>query len=144
MQDREAWPAFAELWERLRREWNVPGTVLLVEGENDRRSLAALGVEAPIRTVHHGGSLAALAGSITIEARRVVVLTDWDAAGGRIARRLRELLSDGRVEVDLDSRRRLSLALRAELVHVEGLRGWAERKLRLKGDSLDDWLARTA
>lgn len=144
MHEREAWPTFAELWERLRREWSVPGTVLLVEGENDRRSLTALGVSAPIRVVHNGEPLAALAGSISLGARRVVVLTDWDAAGGRIARRMRELLSDGRVEVDLDSRRRLSLALRTELVHVEGLRSWAERKLRLSGDSLEEWLARTA
>ncbi|HEV2449804.1 MAG TPA: hypothetical protein VGU43_05275, partial [Thermoplasmata archaeon] len=127
-----------------RREWNVPGTVVLVEGENDRRSLSALGVSAPIRIVHNGESLAGLAGSISSGVRRVVVLTDWDAAGGRIARRMRELLADGRLEVDLDSRRRLSLALRAELVHVEGLHSWVERKLRLSGDSLDEWLARTA
>jgi 5S rRNA maturation endonuclease (ribonuclease M5) len=144
MEGREAWPEFAALWERLRREWNAPGTVLLVEGEKDRRSVAALGVAAPIRVVHDGGSLAALAGSLAGASRRVVVLTDWDAAGGRLARRLRELLSDGRVEVDLESRRRLSRALRSEVVHVEGLRGWAERRLALLGDTLEEWLARTS
>jgi 5S rRNA maturation endonuclease (ribonuclease M5) len=144
MEGREAWPEFADLWEKLRREWNAPGTVLLVEGEKDRRSVAGLGVVAPIRVVHDGESLSALANSIAGESRRVVVLTDWDAAGGRLARRLRELLSDGRVEVDLEARRRLSLALRAEVVHVEGLRGWAERRLALLGLSLEEWLARTA
>jgi 5S rRNA maturation endonuclease (ribonuclease M5) len=143
VEEKEAWPEFAVLWERLRREWNAPGTVLLVEGEKDRRSLAGLGVSAPIRMVHDGESLAALASSIASGSRRVVLLTDWDAAGGRLARRLKELLSDGRVEVDLEARRRLSLALRSEVVHVEGLRGWAERRLALLGDSLEEWLART-
>ncbi|MCI4342213.1 MAG: hypothetical protein L3K11_07570 [Thermoplasmata archaeon] len=144
MQERDAWPEFAELWERLRRDWLAPGTVILVEGEKDRRSVRSLGVTAPIQVVHDGESLASLAGTLAERAERVVVLTDWDGAGGQLARRLRELLSDGRLAVDLESRRRLAHALRGELVHVEGLRRWVEHRLQSRSDSLEEWLSRTA
>ncbi|MCI4346872.1 MAG: hypothetical protein L3K07_09015 [Thermoplasmata archaeon] len=115
-----------------------------MEGEKDRRSLEALGIRAPVRVVHNGARLADVAGSLAGHARRVVVLTDWDAAGGRLARRLRDLLGDGRLYVDVETRRELANALRGEVVHVEGLRTWVRHRLEARGRTIDEWLAETA
>jgi 5S rRNA maturation endonuclease (ribonuclease M5) len=137
---RDAWPEFERLWLRLLRELDGPETVILVEGSRDRRSLEGLGIHAPIRIVHAGTSLADVAASLSQRAQRVVVLTDWDRAGGQLAHRLEQLAKDGRRRVDLETRRELARALRGEIVHVEGLLRWAERKVQQFGFSLDEWL----
>jgi 5S rRNA maturation endonuclease (ribonuclease M5) len=137
---RDPWPDFVKLWQELLGEAESPGTVVLVEGERDRAALHALGVSGRIVLVHHGQSLSGVAREITEAGRRVIVLTDWDVEGGRLAQRLRELLHDGRLELDLDYRRRLARTLRGEIVHVEGLSGWANRMAQKVGLTLDEWL----
>lgn len=122
------------------REFEGPGTVILVEGTRDRSALVGLGVRAPIRIVHGGLSLADLAASLTGRSRRVVILTDWDRSGGQLAHRLEMLVGDGRHRVDLETRRDLARALRGELVHVEGLLRWTERKLQKAGYTIEEWL----
>lgn len=132
-----AWKEFQEIWRELLDDLETPGTAVLVEGERDRRSITRLGVRAPVHLVHQGQSLAELAGSLGRETRRLVVLTDWDRSGGQFARKVRDLLGPAPVEVDLDIRRRLAHALRGEVVHVEGLAGWAVRLSERHGLSLD-------
>jgi 5S rRNA maturation endonuclease (ribonuclease M5) len=101
-------------------------------------------VLAPVRVVHSGVRLADVAATLGASCRRVVILTDWDAAGGRLARRLRDLLGDGRLDVDLEVRRELARALRGEVAHVEGLRTWVGHRLEAQGRTIDEWLAETA
>jgi len=113
---------------------------LLVEGERDRRSVQRLGVNAPTYLVHRGARLSNVAQDLTSSTRTVVLLTDWDAAGGELARRLKELLSDGQLAVDLELRRRLGVALRGEVVHLEGLGSWARRRAEETGVPLEEWL----
>jgi 5S rRNA maturation endonuclease (ribonuclease M5) len=137
--DPPAWEAFDRAWSELRRALADPGAVLLVEGENDRRSVQALGIHDRVHLVHHGDRMPEVAERVSRSAAVVVVLTDWDAAGGRLARRLADLLQDGRVEVDLEHRRRLGLSLRGELVHVEGLLAWVERRLAETNRTVDEW-----
>jgi 5S rRNA maturation endonuclease (ribonuclease M5) len=123
---REAsWAEFLRLWEKFLDDSDRPGTVVVVEGERDRISLQRLGVRAPVVLVHHGRTLAQVAHELTVSATRAVVLTDWDTEGGHLARRLRGFLVPNRL--DLDFRRRLARVLRGEIVHVEGLAGWARR-----------------
>ena len=118
---------FWELWVRLRSDSRAPGTVVVVEGERDRRSLRRLGLEGTILLVHRGRTISETAQHLAASARHVIVLTDWDAEGGHLAHRLREFLGTGRSGPDLEYRRRLARILRGELVHVEGLYGWAVR-----------------
>ena len=128
--DREndaAFEDFLELWRKLLADSLVPGTVVVVEGERDRRSLRRLGLAGAIVAVHEGQTLSGTAQRLTATSRRVILLTDWDSEGGRLAHRLKEFLSAERLDLDLDYRRRLASALRGELVHVEGLAGWARR-----------------
>ncbi len=131
---------FVELWDKLRRESAAPGTVVVVEGERDRRSLRRLGLPGPIVVVHAGRTLSGTAQALVAQSRKIVVLTDWDTEGGHLARRLREFLEADEVVLDLDYRRRFAVLLRGELVHVEGLFGWARRLAERSGTPIETLL----
>ncbi len=136
----ELFQDFLDLWGRLRSDSLDAGTVVVVEGERDRRSLRRLGLAGPVVLVHHGDSLATTAHRLARLNRRVIVLTDWDSEGGHLAHRLKEFLEAEPLELDLDYRRRLARILRGELVHVEGLHGWARRLAEKCGAPLDHFL----
>jgi 5S rRNA maturation endonuclease (ribonuclease M5) len=135
------WPEFLKLWAELLEASRSPSTVIVVEGERDRRALARLGIDGRVVVLHRGRSLGGVAHSLTREAERVILLTDWDAEGGRLAQRLREFLEATKVDLDLDFRRRLARVLRGELVHVEGIAGWARRTAEQLNVPLEHWLA---
>ncbi|HXW67616.1 MAG TPA: toprim domain-containing protein [Thermoplasmata archaeon] len=132
--------AFVALWQELRTESARAGTVLVVEGDRDRSSLRRLGIPGTIVKVHRGRPLAGTAHDLVGAARRVIVLTDWDTEGGHLAQRLREFLEADAAALDLEYRRRLARIVRGELVHVEGLHGWARRLAERSGLSLDELL----
>lgn len=137
----EAFGEFVELWHKLKAESEEEGAVVVVEGERDRRALRRLGLEGPVVLVHRGESLSKTAQRLVVRGRRVIVLTDWDREGGLFARRLKEFLEAERIDLDLDYRRRFARILRGELVHVEGLFGWARRIAERQGGPLDHFLA---
>jgi 5S rRNA maturation endonuclease (ribonuclease M5) len=131
---------FLRLWERLRSDSAEAGTVVVVEGDRDQTALRRLGLPGPIVKVHRGRALSGTAHHLVGGSRRVIVLTDWDPEGGHLARRLREFLEAERLHLDLEYRRRLARIVRGELVHVEGLYGWARRQAERNGTSLDELL----
>ena len=131
---------FLRLWERLRSDSAEEGTVVVVEGDRDQASLRRIGLPGPIVKVHRGRALSDTARHLVGGSRRVIVLTDWDVEGGHLARRLREFLEAERLHLDLDYRRRIARIVRGELVHVEGLYGWARRLAERDGASLEDLL----
>jgi 5S rRNA maturation endonuclease (ribonuclease M5) len=132
---------FVDLWQKLLAEAGRPGTAVVVEGERDRRALRRLGWAGPIAIVHRGRTLSATAQALVEGSRRVILLTDWDSEGGLLARRLRGFLEAERIDLDLDYRRRLARTLRGELVHVEGLYGWARRNAERFGIPLETVVA---
>jgi 5S rRNA maturation endonuclease (ribonuclease M5) len=137
----EAWPEFLELWSDLIEASRSPSTVIIVEGERDRASLAKLSVGGRVVILHRGRPVSEVAHWVSRDARRIIVLTDWDAKGGRLAQKLREFLESMPLELDLETRRRLARVLRGELVHVEGIAGWARRTAELLNVPLEQWLA---
>jgi 5S rRNA maturation endonuclease (ribonuclease M5) len=137
----ESMAEFFRLWERLCAESADPGTVVVVEGERDLASLRKLGLPGAIVKLHHGRALSGTAQDLVGRSRRVIVLTDWDTEGGHLAQRLREFLEAETVELDLEFRRRIARIVRGELVHVEGLYGWARRLAERNGHSIDEMLA---
>lgn len=141
---RQQWEEFLELWLPFLGESERPGTVIVVEGERDRRSLRRLGIDGPIVLVHRGQSLGHVSQSLVRPGTRIVVLTDWDTEGGHLAHKLREFLEAERLDFDLEFRRRLARVLRGEVVHVEGLAGWARRSAEREGAPLDHFLVRPA
>ncbi len=137
---RVAFTDFWQAWRELLRSVERPGAGVLVEGVRDRRSLRELGVGAPVLLVHRGRDLAEVAREVAGTLGGVVILTDWDPSGSFLAGRLRDLLADGRREIDLDLRRRIGRALRGEVIHVEGLAGWARRRAAAEGYALEEWV----
>lgn len=137
---RSRWPEFVDLWSELCAASATPGTVVIVEGERDRTSLRSLGVSGTIGLVHHGRTLSHRAKELGSLGDRLIVLTDWDPEGGHLAQRLRDLLAPGPVEVDLEFRRRLGILLHGDVVHVEGIAGWARRTAELIGAPVDHFL----
>ncbi len=133
----DAFERFVDLWQRLKTESEEPGTVIVVEGERDRRALRRLGVVGSVVAVHRGRTLAGTAHALVASSSRVILLTDWDTEGGHLAHRLKELLGADRTRLDLEYRRRLARILRGELVHVEGLHGWVRRQAERRGQTLD-------
>jgi len=131
---------FWELWLRLLGDSATAGAVVVVEGERDRRSLRRLGLTGTVVLVHRGRTISETAQSLTTTVGRVIILTDWDTEGGHLAQRLREFLGAGRSGPDLEYRRRLARILRGELVHVEGLYGWARRTAEKAGRSFPNLL----
>jgi 5S rRNA maturation endonuclease (ribonuclease M5) len=136
----EAWEGFLKLWEEFLSGVNDDSTVVVVEGERDRRSLHLLGVSGRVVLLHSGRGLSRLTRALTQPGQRVIVLTDWDREGGHLAHRLAELLTAEGVRVDVEFRRRLARTLHGEVAHVEGLAGWARRSAERAGAPLDHWL----
>jgi 5S rRNA maturation endonuclease (ribonuclease M5) len=133
----EPFEAFVDLWGRILAEQNGGRTVVVVEGERDRRAVRSLGWAGPVVVVHRGHPISATAQGLVGSATKVIVLTDWDQEGGHLARRLHDFLGSGEVELDLEYRRRLARILHGELTHVEGLFGWARRQAERLGEPLE-------
>jgi len=137
----DGWEGFRKLWGEFLVGANDAATVVVVEGERDRRSLERLGVTGRVVLFHAGRGFSQLTRSLSKSGQRVVVLTDWDREGGHLAHRLTELLAAEGVRADVEFRRRLARVLRGEVVHVEGLAKWARRSAEVAGAPLDHWFA---
>jgi len=134
---------FVELWGKLLGEADGGRVAIVVEGDRDRRAVRRLGWSGPVVVVHRGAPISATASGLAASRRKVIVLTDWDTAGGRLARRLRDFLDAEDLRLDLDYRRRFARILRGELTHVEGLFGWARRQAERRGETLERLLEAT-
>lgn len=74
------------------REANLEKPVL-VEGAKDVTALRELGLQGDILVVNTGATLVNLVEDLDRQGvRELVLLLDWDRTGGRLQRRLRELL----------------------------------------------------
>lgn len=100
---------------------------IIVEGERDRLALRALGIRGDIRSLNQGTTLFAQCERIGREYREAIILTDWDARGGRLARHLRDGLAANGVRYDDEVRARLTNLCRREIKDVESLHAYVER-----------------
>lgn len=100
---------------------------VIVEGEYDKRSLRALGIDGEIRMINQGATIFALCESIAARHREAIILTDWDVRGGRLARQLRDALSANGVRFDEDIRARLTKLCRKDITDVESLHTFVDR-----------------
>lgn len=138
-----AFERFVVLWQRLLTEEDDGRSVIVVEGERDRLSIRRLGWSGPVVAVHAGRTLSRTAQELVDLRGKAIVLTDWDTEGGHLAHRLKEFLEAEQIDLDLGYRQQLSRLLRGELVHVEGLYGWARRQAEAEGLAIE-WLVDAA
>lgn len=93
------------------------GGVVLVEGARDVRAMRDVGYRGGIVSIAAKGSESRLANSKT-----VVIMTDLDREGGRLAARYAKTLTHRGVAVSFHQRRRLLAASRGVFRHIENLK----------------------
>jgi 5S rRNA maturation endonuclease (ribonuclease M5) len=91
---------------------------IVVEGKRDIEALRILGVEGRIFPVSHGGPFYDFCDDL-LEYPDVILLTDLDRAGERLARKLRRYLGEKGVRIHEKFRRNLMRKL--DVRHVEDL-----------------------
>jgi len=109
-----------ELIQRLKAE-AAEGAILIVEGRRDAQALRRIDVHGAILSAKSSGFRLLDFAERIDRGRKVIVLTDFDAAGERLARFLRQALERERVRVDLTYRKRLSALMHGEVAGIEGL-----------------------
>src|SRR5271156_4739322 len=97
------------------------GAAVLVEGKRDAAALTGLGYTGPLFTVSILTSTAAARERLRKEVNSMIILTDLDAEGRRLASRYMKFLSQEGVAASLAQRRRLSKASRGVFLHIENL-----------------------
>ncbi|MDA4117895.1 MAG: toprim domain-containing protein [Thaumarchaeota archaeon] len=115
---------FAEFLHGLVKELNdlsSEGGAVLVEGKRDARALTGLGYSGPLFTIAILTSSVASRERLRGEVRQMIILTDLDAEGRRLASRYVKFLSKEGIKASLAQRKRLSAASRGVFLHIENL-----------------------
>ena len=96
------------------------GSVLLVEGARDVRAMRGVGYTGSIVSV--SSIRRRKSGSILASSSRVIILTDLDKEGGRLAAKYARAFAHRGMTISLDQRRRFLAASRGIFRHVENLK----------------------
>jgi len=94
---------------------------VIVEGRKDERALREMGLSGTVLRLDTGKSVFNFCEGLRGEYDRVIILTDWDRRGGRLARALREGLMANGIAYDVELRKQIAFLARKEVKDVEGL-----------------------
>ena len=118
---------------RKNRLFNWP---IIIEGPRDKRALLALGFTGPLEVLNRGWTIERVVAHLyeTYGTRNepaggasVCLLMDWDRTGGRLQRKLANLMHSFDMMVDQETRTILQKNLKPETRVVESLYGMADR-----------------
>jgi 5S rRNA maturation endonuclease (ribonuclease M5) len=114
------------------RECSIDGVPILVEGAADERALRKLDIKEKIFRISSGSKtllnfLENLAGF-----EQIVILTDFDRAGDKLAGFCAEHLRRLGVEPIMDIREKLKALLRKDVKDIQGLAGFLRRQPLVK------------
>ena len=118
---------------RKNRLFNWP---IIIEGPRDKRALLALGFTGPVEVLNRGWPIERVVAHLyeTYGTRNesaggasVCLLMDWDRTGGRLQRKLANLMQSFDIMVDQETRTILQKNLKPETRVVESLYGMADR-----------------
>ena len=118
---------------RKNRLFNWP---IIIEGPRDKRALLALGFTGPVEVLNRGWTIERVVAHLyeTYGTRNesaggasVCLLMDWDRTGGRLQRKLANLMQSFDMMVDQETRTILQKNLKPETRGVESLYGMADR-----------------
>jgi 5S rRNA maturation endonuclease (ribonuclease M5) len=119
---------FASFLRGLVKELNdlsSEGAAVLVEGRRDAAALTELGYTGPVFMVSILTSSAAVRARLRKDVSKMIILTDLDSEGRRLAARYVKFLSHEGIAASLAQRRRLSKASHGVFLHIENLRRFA-------------------
>lgn len=118
-----------EEWvERLGAE--MAGWLIIVEGPKDEKALSNLGVKNRMIHLNKGVPIMDLVDSVwkgtgrfehEMTPKGIIILTDWDRTGGRLARRLKESCLHLGIPFDLQARKDLAKLTSKWIRDVESL-----------------------
>ena len=97
------------------------GAAVLVEGKRDATALKGLGYSGPVFTISVLTSSTAARERLRKDVTKMIVLTDLDSEGRRLASRYMKFLSHEGIAASLAQRKRLSRASRGVFLHIENL-----------------------
>ncbi len=119
-----------------RRRNRLHNWPIIVEGPRDRRALIALGFTGPIEVLNRGWTIERVVahwyetyGTRNVDAggSSVCLLMDWDRTGGRLQRKIANLMQSFDMLVEQETRTVLLKNLKPETRVVESLYGMADR-----------------
>tara|TARA_B100000945_G_C19986744_1_gene414689 strand:- start:101 stop:580 length:480 start_codon:yes stop_codon:yes gene_type:complete len=119
-----------------RRRNRLHNWPIIVEGPRDRRALVALGFTGPIEVLNRGWTIERVVahwyetyGTRNEDAggSSVCLLMDWDRTGGRLQRKIANLMQSFDMLVEQETRTVLLKNLKPETRVVESLYGMADR-----------------
>ena len=102
-------------------EKNMEGVPIVVEGDNDITALKLLGFEGTLIRVNQGKPLFNVVEEWAKQYDEMIILTDWDRTGGRLARILSEAFDANCLKYDLEFRKKLAQLTKKDIKDVQGL-----------------------
>lgn len=114
-----------EILEDLER--SSDDTPIVVEGKRDVEALKLLGIDKNVVSLSRGVSIFALCEELSKEWSLVILLTDWDRKGGRLARMLKDALEANGARADEDARARIAVLTKKDIKDVESLPTYVAR-----------------
>jgi len=94
---------------------------VVVEGIKDVEALKRLGVSKNVTSMGKGRSIFTFCEDLAKRHKKVVILTDWDRKGGKLARALKEAFGANGVKVVEDIRTKLVILSKKEVKDIESL-----------------------
>lgn len=108
-------------------EMAAGGAPIVVEGIKDMRALKKLGISGDIRKISNGNSLLNFVESFS-GSKEIIVLTDFDRAGGELAGFIARHARTLGIEPVTEFRDKLKPLLRKNVKDIEGLANFLQRE----------------
>jgi len=96
-------------------------TPIVVEGRRDVEAFKRMGIARNVVSIGKGLSIFTFCENISREHAEVVVMTDWDRKGGRLARSLKEAFEANGVKVNDRLRAQLVMLSKKEVKDIESM-----------------------
>ncbi|MGM0510550.1 MAG: toprim domain-containing protein [Thermoplasmatota archaeon] len=106
-------------------------TPIIVEGRKDVRALRRLGVSGKIIKIKRRRTIFHIIESLRKEHDSLIILTDWDKAGGKLAYRVKKACKANCIDCDLIYRKKLIKYLKKEVKDVESIPSFVKRARRI-------------
>lgn len=107
--------------ERLREKNNRENIPIIVEGKNDEKALRELHMGGPIIPIKQMHSVFHIIEGLRGRYEEVIVMTDWDRTGGRLAYKIKKACEANDIRYSMEYRKEIIKYVKKDVKDVEGL-----------------------
>lgn len=104
---------------------------IIVEGRKDVKALRRLGIKGKIIKIKRRKTVFHIIEGLRKKHDKLIILTDWDKAGGKLAYKVKKACSANCIECDLFYRKKLVKYLKKEVKDVESIPAFVMRARRI-------------